>query len=105
MNAATVLAVIASLALSACGSVDVDKRVQAYREQQVHDLVAAYDLARGQSDLVAMCVKSNQVSAAYVDARDPSDASAWRSKSAQDCQGAREALAPMIDGAQGNRGR
>lgn len=93
MTAQGVMAALLSLALSACGPKDLDTQVRAYREQQVRDLRAQYERASGQRDLLAMCVKSNQVAGAYADAQDSADASAWRSKSTADCQTARQALA------------
>jgi hypothetical protein len=86
--------------LCGCG-VNSDQRVQAYRQQQAHALMGEYERARAQGDALGMCVKSNQVAAAYVDARDPGDAAAWRSKNAEDCRAARAALVPEAAGQSG----
>jgi len=86
--------------LCGCG-VNSDQRVQAYRQQQAHSLMAEYERARAQGDALGMCVKSNQVAAVYVDAHDPADAAAWRSKNVEDCKAARAALVPETGGQSG----
>jgi hypothetical protein len=92
------LMVLVANPISGCGGVSVEARAQAYHQQQARGFMAEYERARLQGDLLAMCVKSNQVSAAYRDARDPSDAEAWDSKRSQDCRAARDALAPPTAG-------
>lgn len=87
------LPLLLSVALGACGA-NVDARVQLYRQRQARDLVAEYEQARARSDLLGMCVKSNLVSGAYLDAKDASDATAWRSRNAEDCRAAHAALGP-----------
>jgi hypothetical protein len=83
--------------LGGCG-VNSDQRVLAYRQQQAQTLMGEYERARAQGDALGMCVSSNQVAAAYVDAHDPADAAAWRSKNAEDCRAARAALVPEAAG-------
>ncbi|WP_293477709.1 hypothetical protein [Phenylobacterium sp.] len=83
-----------SLALVGCGQTNVDARMKAYREQQVRSLIGEYSQARVRGDLLAMCVKSNLISGAYVDADDAGSAEAWRARNAQDCRAARALYAP-----------
>jgi len=78
--------------LAGCG-VNVDQRVQLYRQQQARELISQYEQARVRNDVLDMCVKSNLISAAYVDAKDHGDAQAWRARNREDCQAARAALA------------
>ncbi|NEX92281.1 hypothetical protein [Caulobacter sp. 17J65-9] len=84
---------VATLAVSGCG-MDAGQRLQSYREQQARDAVADYGRARAANDVLGMCVKSSQVSAAYLDAHDTASAAAWRAKNAEDCAKARAQLAP-----------
>lgn len=88
----------ALVATAGCSRQSVDDKVQAYRQQQAGDLVAEYEQARSRHDLVVMCVKGNQVSAAYRDAKAPADADAWKAKAAEDCRIAGARLAPDAGG-------
>jgi hypothetical protein len=58
------------LALCGCGGIDVEQRAKAFHAQEAQRRIAAYEEARGQGDLLGMCVKANLVSAAYLDAGD-----------------------------------
>jgi hypothetical protein len=82
------------VALGGCRGETTDHKVQAYRQQQASQMVADYEQARSRRDMLAMCVKGNQVSAAYRDAKDPADAEAWKAKAAEDCRVAHDLLAP-----------
>ncbi|HEY4029538.1 MAG TPA: hypothetical protein VGM25_04295 [Caulobacteraceae bacterium] len=86
--------VFVMLGLAACGSTDPDARVQQYRQAEAHDLVGKYNQAKMRGDVLAMCVNSNQVAAAYRDAHDAGDAEVWTSVGAGDCRRARNILAP-----------
>ena len=91
------LLVGALIVLGGCGG-NTENRGQEYRKQQAIDLVASYEQARSQGDLLSTCVKSNQVSAAYRDAKNTADADAWKAKAAVDCGAARDKFAPGIQG-------
>lgn len=86
--------VLATLGLAACGIADPDAKVRQYQEAQVHDLVGKYNQAKMRGDLLAMCVNSNQVAAAYRDVHDPGQAAVWATVGAGDCREARNLLAP-----------
>ena len=83
------------LLAGACAS-PMDTKVREYRQDQARNLVSAYEQARSRGDLLDMCVKSNLVSGAYRDAKAEGDALAWRTRSAEDCKAARDAIAPMV---------
>jgi hypothetical protein len=92
---------LAGMAVLAAGCASpVEEKVQAYRQAQVRELVAAYEQARNRGDLLDMCVKGNLISGAYVDAGQQGDALAWRTRSAEDCRAARAAIAPQTLGAE-----
>lgn len=93
-----IVSAVALAPLAACGSVSVEEQAKAYHRQQASDLIAEYARAQAQGDLIAMCVKSNQVSAAYRDAKDPADAEAWDAKRSADCQAARTMLTGATTG-------
>src|SRR3569833_1197195 len=79
------IAALAAFPLTGCGAVDVDTQARAYQRQQASGFIGLYEQARARGDTFTMCVKSNQVSAAYRDAKDPADAEAWAAKNAEDC--------------------
>jgi hypothetical protein len=99
MRSGLAVFVCALAAVAGCSNESTDNKVQAYRKQQATDLVAGYDQARSQGDLLTMCVKSNQVSAAYRDAKDAPDADAWKAKASEDCRAARKKFAPDLQDA------
>jgi hypothetical protein len=84
--------VVLSLTLAGCGQINVERRVQAYRESEARRLIAEYQQARAGGDLVSMCVKSNLVSGVYLDANDAGSAQAWKARNAEDCRAARAVL-------------
>lgn len=86
------------VATAGCGRENTENKVQAYRRQQASDLVADYEEVRSRHDVLATCVKANQVSATYRDAKDTPEAEAWRAKAAEDCRLARDLLAPDMRG-------
>jgi hypothetical protein len=86
--------VFAVLGLAACGSAHPEARVQQYRQAEARDLVGKYNQAKMRGDVLAMCVNSNQVAAAYRDAHDAGDADVWATVGAGDCRRARNILAP-----------
>ena len=88
------VAALAVLVAAGCGR-QFETRVQSHREQEAQALVLAYERARTNGDLLDMCVKSNLIAGAYLDAKDPGNASAWEARRAEDCRAAREALAPQ----------
>jgi hypothetical protein len=93
--------VLAGVAVLASGcAAPVEDKLQAYRQAQVRELVAAYEQARNRGDLLDMCVKGNLISGAYQDAKQAGDALAWRTRSSEDCKAARAAIAPETVGAQ-----
>jgi hypothetical protein len=94
----SVLPLCALMVLAGCRD-NTENKVQAYRKQQATDLVAGYEQARAQGDLLTMCVKSNQVSAAYRDAKDSPDADAWKAKASEDCRAARNKFTPDLQDA------
>jgi len=93
--------VLAGVAVLAAGCASpVEEKLQAYRQTQVRELVAAYEQARNRGDLLDMCVKGNLISGAYLDAKQAGDALAWQTRSSEDCKAARAAIAPETLGAQ-----
>ena len=88
--------VVLSLALAGCGQINVERRVQAYRETEARRLIGEYQQARAGGDLVAMCVTSNLISGVYLDANDAGSAQAWKARNAEDCRAARAAFAPTV---------
>jgi hypothetical protein len=54
---------------------------------KIKDAVTAYEAARGGTAL-DRCVKAKLVAIAYEDAKDVTNASAWRAREREDCQAA-----------------
>jgi uncharacterized protein YgiB involved in biofilm formation len=54
---------------------------------KIKDAVTAYEAARGGTAL-DRCVKAKLVAIAYEDAKDATNASAWRAREREDCQAA-----------------
>lgn len=88
------LGAVALVIAAGCGR-QFENRVQSYREQQVQELVLAYQQARTNGNLLDMCVKANLIAGAYLDAEDSGNASAWEARRSEDCRVAREALVPQ----------
>lgn len=87
------LLAFATVGLAACGNTDPSARVQQYRQAKAQELVGTYNQAKRRGDVLAMCVNSNQVAAAYRDAHDAGNADVWATVGAGDCRRARNLLA------------
>jgi hypothetical protein len=80
-----VLPALLVLPLAACGQV-AGSQAQMVQHMQVQKAMGDYETARRSGNALDMCVKAKLVAIAYEDARDPADASAWRSRETEDCR-------------------
>lgn len=79
---------ILALALLATGcSPALNAQVKMVDNLKIKDAVSAYEAARGGAAL-DRCVKAKLVAIAYEDAKDTTNASAWRAREREDCQAA-----------------
>ena len=62
-------------------------QVRAVDNLRIQTAVTAYEAARG-APALDRCVKAKLVAIAYEDAKDPTNASAWRAREREDCQAA-----------------
>ena len=62
-------------------------QVRAVDNLRIQNAVTAYEAARG-GPALDRCVKAKLVAIAYEDAKDPTNASAWRAREREDCQAA-----------------
>jgi len=94
-------AAVIALALL-CAGCDRIAEGQARRigDLQVREATQGYEAARNRGDPLGLCVKAKLVAIAYADTKDPTNASAWKAREAQDCKAAMEALhvAPPSNG-------
>lgn len=65
----------------------LNAQVQAIDNLRIQTAVTAYEAARG-GPALDRCVKAKLVAIAYDDAKDPTNASAWRAREREDCQAA-----------------
>ena len=87
-----ILAAIAfALASAGCGQV-VEGQARQVSDLQVREATRGYEAARNRGDPLDMCVKAKLVAIAYGDAKDATNASAWKAREAQDCKAAMDAL-------------
>ncbi len=81
------LAILAlALGLTGCGPA-LNAQVRMVDNLKIKDAVTAYEAARGGAAL-DRCVKAKLVAIAYEDAKDTTNASAWRAREREDCQAA-----------------
>ena len=79
---------ILALALSLAGCTQaLNAQVRAVDNLKVKDAVSAYEAARS-GPALDRCVKAKLAAIAYEDAKDPTNASAWRAREREDCQAA-----------------
>ena len=82
--------------LAGCSGLSVERSAQNFHVSQAQSRMAEYMQAQRNGDLLGMCVKSNLISASYRDGGDEANAAAWQAKNADDCQHARDVLAPDL---------
>ena len=84
-------AIAFAFACAGCGQV-VEGQAKQVSDLQVREATRGYEAARNRGDPLDMCVKAKLVAIAYGDAKDATNASAWKAKEAQDCKAAMDAL-------------
>lgn len=77
--------VLASLCVGCAPALQA--QVRAVDSLKVQTAVTAYEAARG-GPALDRCVKAKLAAIAYEDAKDPTNASAWRAREREDCQAA-----------------
>ncbi|HEY8571848.1 hypothetical protein [Phenylobacterium sp.] len=78
------LVLFALLPLAGCAQVAEGQR-QNLNNMRIQDAVSGYETARRKADPMDMCVKAKLVAIAYEDAKDFTNAQAWKSKEREDC--------------------
>jgi uncharacterized protein YgiB involved in biofilm formation len=78
--------ILAMLFLGGCTQA-LNAQVRMVDNLKIKDAVTAYEAARGGAAL-DRCVKAKLVAIAYEDAKDTTNASAWRAREREDCQAA-----------------
>jgi hypothetical protein len=84
-------AIAFAFACAGCGQV-VEGQAKQVSDLQVREATRSYEAARNHGDPLDMCVKAKLVAIAYGDAKDATNASAWKAREAQDCKAATDAL-------------
>jgi hypothetical protein len=70
----------------------VEGQARQVSDLQVREATRGYEAARNRGDPLDMCVKAKLVAIAYADAKDATNASAWKAREAQDCKSAMDVL-------------
>jgi hypothetical protein len=78
--------ILAILSLGGCTQA-LNAQVRMVDNLKIKDAVTAYEAVRGGAAL-DRCVKAKLVAIAYEDAKDATNASAWRAREREDCQAA-----------------
>jgi hypothetical protein len=83
--------ILLALLCAGCGRI-AEAQAKRIGSLQVREATQGYEAARNRGDPLDMCVKAKLVAIAYDDARDATNASAWKAREAQDCKAAMDAL-------------
>jgi len=84
-------AIAFAFACAGCGQV-VEGQAKQVSDLQVREATRGYEAARNRGDPLDICVKAKLVAIAYGDAKDATNASAWKARETQDCKAAMDAL-------------
>ena len=87
MMKATVLGLGFAVMLTGCDAA-TDMQMDNIHKKVTDDMVAQYEIAKKQGDVMQICVQAGMVSAAYLQAKDEAKYNEWKAIEKTDCKAA-----------------
>lgn len=87
MMKATVLGLGFAVMLTGCDAA-TDMQMDNIHNKVTDDMVAQYEIAKKQGDVMQICVQAGMVSAAYLQAKDEAKYNEWKAIEKTDCKAA-----------------